>query len=258
MMHGKVGEWGLQRGKPRVLSSSHCSGQRAVGREAQQTTRPEWERGESGQQFKARGSWHLPSLILSHREVSLGGFWGDSLALSQGPRKKVRSRRGRAICAMQPSFSYPWQTHSWGGLALCQGPTRPTTAGWRLGVPGPAPWAPKPESSLPGRERAVSGGWGGRAVGCEVGMAFVSRQVSLMQVQRRQWQCRGDGVERIPAQSSGRTSSTFHGQRVGPCDTAAQRPRPGPSMGQDGGGPGSVEVDDLPFAIPAVPDAGLL
>lgn len=29
-------------------------------------------------------------------------------------------------------------------------------------------------------------------------------------------------------------------------------------LGQDGGRPRSVEVDDLPFAIPAVPDAGLL
>lgn len=96
-----------------------------------------------------------------------------------------------------------------------------------------------------------------------------------------------------------------------PCDTAAQRPQPGPStvrhrvgvgrwrqaprsptqallslpepdaplqadtpsppldyprgdrgkgvlLGQDGGRPRSVEVDDLPFAVPAVPDAGLL
>lgn len=29
-------------------------------------------------------------------------------------------------------------------------------------------------------------------------------------------------------------------------------------MGQDGGRPRSVEVDNLPFAVPAVPDAGLL
>lgn len=29
-------------------------------------------------------------------------------------------------------------------------------------------------------------------------------------------------------------------------------------LGQDGGRPRSVEVDDLPFAVPAVPDAGLL
>lgn len=29
-------------------------------------------------------------------------------------------------------------------------------------------------------------------------------------------------------------------------------------LGQDGGRPRSMEVDDLPFAVPAVPDAGLL
>lgn len=29
-------------------------------------------------------------------------------------------------------------------------------------------------------------------------------------------------------------------------------------LGQDGGRPRSVKVDDLPFAIPAVPDTGLL
>lgn len=29
-------------------------------------------------------------------------------------------------------------------------------------------------------------------------------------------------------------------------------------MGQDGGRPRSVKVDDLPFAVPAVPDTGLL
>lgn len=64
--------------------------------------------------------------------------------------------------------------------------------------------------------------------------------------------------QRQKAAASFRDMSPLHATRPMPLEHPGGSRKEGFLLGQDRGRPGSVEVDNLPFAIPAVPDAGLL